>query len=293
MKIKRIVVPVDFSEPAFHSVEVAAQIAKKNDATVAMIYVVDIPVPQSHEDSGVTGNIGNVGVPIEHPHDADEESGGFDLHLTEEKRERLDQIKAQFPDVKFEEHVKPDMYQRHLYKFITNEPADLVVCKTSGHSDPSHSKAADIIRYSPAPVLTLHSNIDQFEPKEIVFASDFHHVPSKVIDFLKGLQQDYNAKIHLLKIVTPSLFTHSKESYKQIDDFIKRAQLENFEKHIFNASDVAEGIVDFAEVVGGDLIVKTTHGRSGIAHWIFGSAAESVAIYAKLPVLTLNEHFMK
>ncbi len=293
MKIKRIIVPVDFTETSFHSIEVASQIAKKNDATVAMIYVVDIPVEQSHADTGMTGNLGNVGMAIEHPQDVSEETGGFNLHLTAEKRERLDGIKASFAGVTYEEHVKPDMYQRHLYKFITNEDADLVVLKTSGHSDPSHSKAADIIRYSPAPVLTLHSQVDEFAPKEIVFASDFRDVPARAIDFLKGIQATYGSKIHLLKIVTPGLFTHSKESYTLMDDFISRAKLENFEKHIFNASDVAEGIVDFAEVVGGDLIIKSTHGRTGIAHWVFGSAAESVAIYAKLPVITLNEHYLK
>ncbi|GAB4566751.1 MAG: universal stress protein [Anaerolineae bacterium] len=50
---------------------------------------------------------------------------------------------------------------------------------------------------------------------------------------------------------------------------------------------VAETIVDYAAREGIDLIVMSTHGRSGLSRWIFGSVAEKVLQGARCPVLLI------
>ena len=52
---------------------------------------------------------------------------------------------------------------------------------------------------------------------------------------------------------------------------------------------VASSIVDYAEKEGIDLIVMTTHGRSGLDRWVFGSVAEKVLRAAPCPVLLIRE----
>ena len=49
----------------------------------------------------------------------------------------------------------------------------------------------------------------------------------------------------------------------------------------------ADVIMSFAEENGVDLIVMSTHGRSGIGRWFMGSVAEKVVRHAKVPVLTI------
>jgi nucleotide-binding universal stress UspA family protein len=51
---------------------------------------------------------------------------------------------------------------------------------------------------------------------------------------------------------------------------------------------VADAIVDFAEKEAVDLIVKTTHGRSGISRWVFGSVALKVLEQAPCPVFLVR-----
>jgi nucleotide-binding universal stress UspA family protein len=51
---------------------------------------------------------------------------------------------------------------------------------------------------------------------------------------------------------------------------------------------VAEAIVDYAESNKIDLIVMTTHGRSGFSRLVFGSVAESVVRHAPCPVLLIR-----
>jgi len=50
----------------------------------------------------------------------------------------------------------------------------------------------------------------------------------------------------------------------------------------------ADVILDYADNNNVDLIVITTHGRSGISRWAFGSEAEKVVRYSKVPVLTIT-----
>ena len=50
----------------------------------------------------------------------------------------------------------------------------------------------------------------------------------------------------------------------------------------------AEGICEAAVEAGADLIVLSTHGRTGLAHMLIGSVAERVVRHAPCPVLTLR-----
>ncbi len=48
---------------------------------------------------------------------------------------------------------------------------------------------------------------------------------------------------------------------------------------------VAETILEYARSIDADLIVMSTHGRSGLARWFIGSVADKVVRGANLPVL--------
>jgi len=50
-----------------------------------------------------------------------------------------------------------------------------------------------------------------------------------------------------------------------------------------------DGIINAAEAAGADLIVMSTHGRSGLHHLLLGSVAEHVIRAAHCPVLAVRE----
>ncbi len=54
------------------------------------------------------------------------------------------------------------------------------------------------------------------------------------------------------------------------------------------ASSIPETIIKYAEDNLVDLIVMSTHGRSGVSRWAFGSVADRVAHYSKIPVLIVT-----
>ena len=50
----------------------------------------------------------------------------------------------------------------------------------------------------------------------------------------------------------------------------------------------ADVILDYAVNNDADLIIMSTHGRSGISRWAFGSVAEKVVRHSTVPVLTVT-----
>lgn len=50
----------------------------------------------------------------------------------------------------------------------------------------------------------------------------------------------------------------------------------------------ANEILDYAGKHGVDLIVMTTHGRSGVLRWALGSVADRVMRYASIPVMLIR-----
>jgi len=51
---------------------------------------------------------------------------------------------------------------------------------------------------------------------------------------------------------------------------------------------VAGEIIDFAKEVRADLIVRCTHGRSGISRWVLGSVALKLLTRAEAPILLIR-----
>jgi len=60
-------------------------------------------------------------------------------------------------------------------------------------------------------------------------------------------------------------------------------------KHVLLSGDPAEEILRLAERERADLIVMSTHGRTGLSRMLLGSVAESVVRRARCPVLTLKQ----
>ncbi len=57
---------------------------------------------------------------------------------------------------------------------------------------------------------------------------------------------------------------------------------------VLETSSVADGIVDIASQEEIDVIVKTTHGRSGLSRWVYGSVATKVLQHAPCPIFLVR-----
>ncbi len=98
--------------------------------------------------------------------------------------------------------------------------------------------------------------------------------------------------MHLVYVNSPDgNFKSSVEIDKLVSDFLKKADgdLENLDSvNVVSDYSVEKGILNFAKVIGADIIAVATHGRKGLAHFFEGSVSEDIANHSTLPVMTFK-----
>jgi nucleotide-binding universal stress UspA family protein len=80
------------------------------------------------------------------------------------------------------------------------------------------------------------------------------------------------------------------EALKYLEGIVESLRKEGVNaKAVVNEQDVtADAIVEYAKENDIDLIVMTTHGRSGLSRLVFGSVSESVVRHTPCPVLLIR-----
>jgi nucleotide-binding universal stress UspA family protein len=94
------------------------------------------------------------------------------------------------------------------------------------------------------------------------------------------------------ELVTPLIIDEKqKEAAEQyIANLCEELRKKDFKAtgKVKTGQQVAVEIIDFAKEHGVDLIVMSTHGRSGITRWVLGSVALKVLTRAETPILLLR-----
>ena len=278
--MKKILVPTDFSKPATIAVEVAADIAKKANAELTLLHVVEEAVGNSLNVEGQVVADGRW------------EERLFTMKLIEKGKKQLTKLAedARFDGIRVKQELRIGSPYHGMNAIITDKKVDLVVMGTAGRSDLKQmiigSNTEKVVRMSHCPVLTMHSKPASKDFKNIVYATSMDKDEEIFSRIVRTTQKLYDATIHLVRINTPGNFQRDVIVKKYMQDFAKKLQLKNFTMNVFNDVSEEEGIVYFADSIDADLIAMATHGRTGFAHVLAGSIAEDVVSHSKRPVLT-------
>lgn len=142
--------------------------------------------------------------------------------------------------------------------------------------------------------------------KRILVPTDFSGYSNEAFKYAASLARKYNAEIHILHVI-PTKDLEEMPTYPPnfpLDQFLRdqeRLAKEKFQEFVPTEEriglDIHEMVVEgkpFVEIVrearnmDADLIVMSTHGRSGLAHVLIGSVAEKVVRKSHCPVLTIK-----
>ncbi len=144
--------------------------------------------------------------------------------------------------------------------------------------------------------------------KKILLPLDGSKLAEVVLPHVEQLAWELGSSLILLRVVRPPraveytrqeemmALNRERETVFKRDAEIylaaRRGELrnKNFEvsNHILVGEAVATAILDFAESEGVDLIAMSTHGRSGLGRWVYGSVADKVLQGATCPVLLIR-----
>jgi len=277
--MKKILVPVDFSKASITAMEVACEIAKKANAEIIALHVVEEVGAESFKISGEGP-----------PYDAEEKI--FTFKLIEKAKKQLEKLvlDPKFESVKVSGELRMGNPFHGVKTIVGEQKSDLVVLGTRGHTKLEEmvigSNTEKIVRSIKCPVLTVHKRPTVINFKNIVYATAMHKDEEVFSKIIKRTQQIYNSTVHLVRVNTPADFQRDRVVKDQMDKFAKKLGLKNYTINVYNDIAEEEGIIYFADSINADLIAMATHGRTGFAHVLAGSIAEEVVSHAKRPVLT-------
>ena len=138
------------------------------------------------------------------------------------------------------------------------------------------------------PVLVIKHHVEDFELRDVVFASNFSAQDVEKFHAFQPLLDLFDVKIHLVKVNTPKTFERSDDSHKAIAAFLERHELKKFTATIYNDLTIEEGILNFSRSIDADLIAMATHGRTGFFHVVNGSLTEDIVNRTNFPVLSVK-----
>jgi nucleotide-binding universal stress UspA family protein len=274
--MKRILVPVDFSEEAKCAVKVAADIANKVDSEIYLLHMVDLPEGIIDAQSGT-----------------DNSSPAAILYM-QKIHERFDEIKnsPELEGLKVHEKVHFQKTFDGVIEESKKDNIDLIVMGSSGASGIKEmivgSNTEKVVRHSDIPVLVVKKNTGDLNIKHIVFASDFSDDSKNRFKDVINFAKLFDANLHLLYVNTPHNFNTTKSINEKISNFVDDFELDKFDINIYNDVSVEKGILNFANDIDADLIALNTHGRSGLSQLFNGSIGQELANHALKPVLTFK-----
>ncbi len=277
--MKKILVPTDFSKPSENALEVAAAIAKKQNAEIVVLHMMGL------SDNVVTKN-----------ESREVFEAMYYMRLAEKR----------FADLLDKDYLKGITVSDTVHNYTAfgeiNDIAmemniDLIVMGSHGTTGLKEvfvgSNTEKVVRTSEIPVLVIKHPASDFSPRHGIFACDFQ---SSAIGPYKRAQRMFEhlgMDMELLYINLAGDFRSTREIEKRILKFLTDAEVDNplstLNKVVqYNDYSVEAGIFAYSQVANADLIALPTQGRQGLAHFFSGSIGEDVVNHSDLPVMTFR-----
>ncbi len=272
--MKKIIVPIDFSDQSEYALKVAATLAKKHGSEILAIHMLEL------NQAALTSSEGF------HP-----KQTVFLIKLAEKRF-------SEFLNKPYLEKLTITPIIKHFKVFselndvAKEHQVELIVMGSHGSDGMKElfvgSNAEKVVRNSDIPVMVVKNELENFKVERFVFASDFKEDSLLAYKKAKNFAELLKADFEPVYINTPGdNFLSSKDAYERINKFLALAK-EGKQVEVYNDYNVEKGIMNYSETVNADMIGIPTHGRKGLSHFFMGSIGEDLANHSKIPVVTFK-----
>jgi nucleotide-binding universal stress UspA family protein len=279
--MKKILVPIDFSDASLGALQVAAHLALSTKAEISLLYVNEmvlyvLPVSEYAYGAAV-----------------------IDLdNYNEQALNKLQEIKSRYfhkPEyngLHVKSIVKDGSFVTIVKEIVESEGYNLIVMGTLGATGWKEafigSNTERVIRYASCPVLVIPEGIERLNLKKVLVASTLKVNQENMFITVKELRGWFDFEVEILYMNNPlqAMTPESIESEKNY--LMQHAGLREVKLHtIDHTIDEEVSILNYAKEIKADLILMATHQRKGISHLMFGSITEDTANHTPIPVLSV------
>ncbi|MDF2436564.1 MAG: hypothetical protein K0Q95_940 [Bacteroidota bacterium] len=265
--IKKILIPVDFSETSKTAIFQAAELAKLMNAEIYLLHVL---APNERHSTG---------------HDETTINSKMEVFQKE--------ILLKY-GIAIEVFVIAGHVVDKIIEFSKEKNIDQIIMGTHGASGYREmfigSNAQRVVTLSEIPVITMLNRLNETEFKNILIPIDDSIHSREKVNIATDIAKLYNAKIHILGLV---------DSDATIDHNKMKIKLESVEKHmaheklsyvtsIEHGDNIAKTAVNYSKINKCDLIAINTGHESKITGIFLGPFAQQIVNHSNVPVLSVK-----
>lgn len=188
--------------------------------------------------------------------------------------------------------------------YAEENDADLIVLSSHGRTGGSRwvygSVAEKVLHHAPCAIVIIRSQakLEMFQNRAILVPLDGSELAERALEPAMVLARGVGSDVMLLRVVpspepvpeglvspgapaaSQRLMVEQKER-EEAEAYLQQVYSSLPTAHLFfdvavASGYVADAIVDYATAHHVDLIVMSSHGRSGVSRWLYGSVAEKV-----------------
>ncbi len=279
LKLKKILVPTDFSELSQNALNYAATIAKFAEAEIVLLHVLELYEKHSHLEKLI------------------------DLRevvqkAVNEKLVKLQEKNVNLWNIKITAKLVSGNVHEEIEKFSKENKIDLIVMGTHGVSGITEinryilgSNAYKVVHISQCPVITIREAKKKPVFKNIVLPIDTSKETTQKTNFAISFAKTFGSTVHVIGVSTffeEFRFNLSELSarLKEVADTIAKEKIDVKTKMIRH-DDVADSVMKYAEKNKADMIAIMVRAES-INETFLGSRAKKIIIHSNIPVLSIR-----
>ncbi|MEA1873822.1 MAG: universal stress protein [Bacteroidota bacterium] len=271
--MKKIIVPIDFSEESLYALDYASIWANKYKSDVQMVFV------QTKKAS----------------------------HGITEKKEK-ENAKKQFAEIekKYKEKFHKDCKFNYIIKKgrVFEEVAEqveayddsIVICTTHGESGWSNffigSNTYRIVEGTIRPVISIGVNQRHNKPKTIVMPIDITKETREKVPLVASIAKHFDAEVHILKVTSSTgegihntLNLYAKQVAKYFDERDVK-----YKSSLIVGDNITDVTIEYAKTVEANLIVFMTEQIKAWTNMLMGSYAQQMLNNSPIPVLSVTPY---
>lgn len=141
-----------------------------------------------------------------------------------------------------------------------------------------------------------------FRLKKVLVPVDFSKCSLKALQYAIPFVRQFGAELTLLHVITPVVLLHASEALPQgtaestacaqqsLEDLRSSLDPGISAKTVVRTGSAHLEILDAAKELDIDLAILSTHGHTGLGHFLMGNTVEKVVRRIGCPVLVVREH---
>jgi len=278
LKIKKILVPVDFSKTASNALTQAIFIARLTGAKLKLVHIVS-------GEYAIPTNELNI------PYGA-----AFYTKLQKSTLASLDKLAKNIQKehgIETSTDVKSGVVSDAICAMAKKGKISLIVMGTHGMSGVKEfftgSNAYKVINHAPCPVISVQQKPEQKIDSGIILPIRLEMNSREKVDYVVELAKVFGCKVYIVGFTSEKNKEHRfkiKQYVKQVEDYLTGIGIENKSTTIF-ADNFTKEIIQYAKTMNVGLIAIMNEHDFSIDQLVKGSYTQQFVNHSKVPVLSI------